>query len=172
MALRSIDIAQRLALSGRHSAAATSPESSLRSVQTEWAAEPCPAALRRTACISALWPLSCPQRARVICLPSVANQFEAAKIFEDRNRAAAEYFDAFLRGRLVAVGQVADRAHGAVGELERCNDVVHAVLAGIADGLALALRPEHAPARKQRKSTKWQTSPRMRPPPCSGSFTQ
>ncbi len=54
-----------------------------------------PCSASTNACISALWPLSCPTRAGDL-LVAVADEFEATKIFEDRNRAAAENFDAFL----------------------------------------------------------------------------
>ena len=78
----------------------------------------------------------CPARARDL-FAAVANQFEPAKIFENCDRAASENFDALLRSRLVAVGEIADRAQCAVRELERGDDVIHAVLPWIAHGLRL-----------------------------------
>ena len=96
-----------------------------------------PRSASTNACISALWPLSCPQPRACDLFAAVANEFEPPKIFEDRDRATAEDFHALLRSRLVAVGEIADRAQRAVRELERCDDVIHAVLARIAHGLRL-----------------------------------
>ena len=94
--------------------------------------------------ISALWPFVLrPARARDL-FASVAHEFEPPKIFEDRDRAATENFNALLRCRLVAIREIADRAQRAVRKLERRNDVIQAVLPGIAHGLRLHFRRTRA----------------------------
>ena len=70
------------------------------------------------ACHSARWPLSWRKRERNDLLAAVANQLEEAKILQHGHAAAAENLDALLGIRLVAVGEITDRALRPVGELQ------------------------------------------------------
>ena len=61
----------------------------------------------------------------------MAHQFQSAEIFQHRNCSAPENFYPFLRIRFVSVGDISDRALGTLGKLQRNNDIVVSVLAGI-----------------------------------------
>ncbi len=72
-----------------------------------------------------------PQQRSEDLLPTTAHEFQPAKIFEHRDRAATEDFDSFFRIRFVSVGQIGDRALRAIRETQRADDVVITVFAGI-----------------------------------------
>lgn len=49
---------------------------------------------------------------------TIADKFEAAKIFEGRDPASTKDFDAFLGIRLIAIGEVGDGSLGAIREAQ------------------------------------------------------
>ncbi len=124
---------------------------------------------RRRPAAQAAWPLSCRHRF-ILREARPAEAGQTAEVVQLQHAAGGEHLEPLLRERLAAVGEVVDRARCEPSAKRRCMVAVSRV--GAVHRRRDVARRSGAPARKRSRSTKWQASPTMRPPPTARSCVQ
>ena len=119
---------------------------------------------------SSACPLS--PRPRSSLVPSAPKDVSVRKSSSTHERAAAQHLDSFLRHRRGTETRVVDRRHRAVSVLNRDRRALGRRDARTTAGRRLRGRARGVPHSQLAKSKRWHASPRMRPPPSSGSFSQ
>jgi hypothetical protein len=112
----------------------------------------------------------------LFCAPLSSFFFPSLTVAAKRNHpaprsAAAKDFDAFLGEGFVAVGEIVHHADRAIGKVKVIETLSSRYLP-LSGSACAVTETGAAPTRKVMKSTKWQPSPMIRPPPMSGSCVQ
>src|SRR5258706_13438395 len=102
-------------------------------LERDWGSSPFPDRFFKSAPLSAMTLILAPAGVNRL-LASIADQFETPKILQDRNRDSAENFEALLGKSAVAVRKIADGSFRAIGETNRDEHIIAAVVACISEG--------------------------------------